>query len=212
TGVGLQHPPVPSGLRDLHRRAALHPGGAHGHGHGSGARGARAPRSARCRVPVRAGVGRGRGPVLHRLAHTRRREPPLLPGRPGPACPVQWGAGPLSEPGGTEVEGRSYTGSPPPDDENRHYYPGGRVDGRPVPSGWYNTPWWQPALAGVGGAMVGVMVFNAMLAPAYAGGMVEGASADAAGDGGDAGADAGGEGGDAGDGGGDFGGDFGGGD
>lgn len=125
------------------------------------------------------------------------------PGPEVPALPGQRGVGSLSEPVSAEVEGRSYTGSPTPDDENRHYYPGGHVDGRPVPSGWYNTPWWQPALAGVGGAMVGMMVFNAMLAPAYAGGMVEGASADAAGDD---------FGGDAGDAGGDFGGDFGGGD
>lgn len=132
------------------------------------------------------------------------------PGPEVPALPGQRGVGSLSEPVSAEVEGRSYTGSPTPDDENRHYYPGGRVDGRPVPSGWYNTPWWQPALAGVGGAMVGMMVFNAMLAPAYAGGMVEGASADAAGD--DFGGDMGADGGDAGDAGGDFGGDFGGGD
>jgi hypothetical protein len=134
---------------------------------------------------------------------------------PGPEVPAlagQRGVGALSEPVSAEVEGRAYTGSPTPDDENRHYYPGGRVDGRPVPSGWYNTPWWQPALAGAGGAMVGMMVFNAMLAPAYAGGMVEGASDDAAGDGGDAGADAGEDAGDAGGDGGDFGGDFGGGD
>ncbi|WP_211228564.1 hypothetical protein [Glycomyces tenuis] len=136
------------------------------------------------------------------------------PGPEVPALPGQRGAGSLTEPVSAEVEGRSYTGSPTPDDENRHYYPGGRVDGRPVPAGWYNTPWWQPALAGVGGALVGMMVFNAMLAPAYAAGAVEGASADTGGDGGggDGGGDSGGDGGDAGGdfGGGDVGGDFGG--
>ncbi|GAB3649447.1 hypothetical protein [Glycomyces tarimensis] len=131
----------------------------------------------------------------------------MQPGPEVPTLPGQARAGALKERVSAEVEGRSYTGSPTPDNENRHYYPGGNVDGRPVPSGWYNTPWWKPALAGVGGALVGMMIFDAMLAPAYAGGMVEGASTDA-------GADAGGaaEGGDAGmdDGGGDFGGDFGG--
>ncbi|GAB3219454.1 hypothetical protein GCM10027447_02400 [Glycomyces halotolerans] len=132
------------------------------------------------------------------------------PGPDVPLLPGQARAGALKEPVSAEVEGRSYTGSPRPDEENRHYYPGGNVDGRPVPAGWYNTPWWKPALAGVGGALVGMMIFDAMLAPAYAGGMVEGGYGDT---GGDAGADAGGtEAGmeDSGDMGGDFGGDLGG--
>lgn len=130
---------------------------------------------------------------------------------PGPEVPTMRGqerTGALTERVSAEVEGRQYTGSPDPDDENRHYYPGGRVDGRPVPAGWYNTPWWKPALAGAAGAFVGLMIFDAMLAPAYAMGAVEGGDvgADA---GGDPGADAGDAGGDAG---GDFGGDMGGGD
>jgi uncharacterized membrane protein YgcG len=140
---------------------------------------------------------------------------------PGPEVPSLVGkrrTGALTEPVSAEVEGRTYTGSPDPSDENRHYYPGGRVDGRPVPAGWYNTPWWQPALAGAAGVFVGMMVFDAMIAPAYAMGAIEGS--DYSGDGGDAGADGGDAGGDGGGdmgggdgGGGDFGGgDFGGGD
>lgn len=135
---------------------------------------------------------------------------------PGPEIPALRGqprVGALTEPVSAEVEGRRYTGSPNPDDENRHYYPGGRVDGRPVPAGWYNTPWWKPALAGAAGAFVGLMVFDAMLAPAYAGGMVEGG--DYYGGDGDAGGDLGGgseTGFESGDAGGDFGGDMGGGD
>lgn len=140
---------------------------------------------------------------------------------PGPEVPSMVGrrrTGALTEPVSAEVEGRTYTGSPDPSDENRHYYPGGRVDGRPVPSGWYNTPWWQPALAGAAGVFVSMMVIDAMIAPAYAMGAVEGGDAgggDAGGDSGDAGADGGDAGGDSGGdfGGGDFGGgDFGGGD
>ncbi|THV32157.1 hypothetical protein [Glycomyces paridis] len=135
---------------------------------------------------------------------------------PGPEIPTLRGqarVGVLTERVSAEVEGRRYTGSPDPDDDNRHYYPGGRVDGRPVPAGWYNTPWWQPALAGAAGAFVGLMIFDAMLAPAYAGGMVEGGGYDqgdggeGAGDGSEAGYDSG-----DGGGGGDFGGDAGGGD
>lgn len=131
---------------------------------------------------------------------------------PGPEIPTLRGqtrVGALTEPVSAEVEGRSYTGSPNPDDQNRHYYPGGRVDGRPVPSGWYNTPWWKPALAGATGAFVGLMVFDAMLAPAYAGGMVAGG--DYYGGEGGAEGDLGG-GSETGDTGGDLGGDFGGGD
>lgn len=133
---------------------------------------------------------------------------------PGPEVPSLVGkprTGALTEPVSAEVEGRSYTGSPNPSDENRHYYPGGRVDGRPVPSGWYNTPWWQPALAGAAGVFVSMMIIDAMIAPAYAMGAVEGGGDS----GGDAGGDAGAEGGDAGgDAGGDYsgGGDYGGGD
>ncbi|WP_205327773.1 hypothetical protein [Glycomyces sp. YM15] len=141
---------------------------------------------------------------------------------PGPEVPSLVGkrrTGALTESVSAEVEGRTYTGSPDPSDENRHYYPGGRVDGRPVPAGWYNTPWWQPALAGAAGVFVGMMVFDAMIAPAYAMGAIEGgdySGDETGGDAGDAGAD-GADGGDAGDaggdfGGGDFGGDFGGGD
>lgn len=128
---------------------------------------------------------------------------------PGPEVPSLVGkprTGALTEPVSAEVEGRTYTGSPDPSDDNRHYYPGGRVDGRPVPAGWYNTPWWQPALAGAAGVFVAMMVFDAMIAPAYAMGAVEGG--DNSGDsGGDSGGDAGSDAGDAG-----SGGDFGGGD
>jgi len=142
---------------------------------------------------------------------------------PGPEIPAMRGqrrTGALTEPVSAEVEGRTYTGSPDPSDQNRHYYPGGNVDGRPVPAGWYSTPWWQPALAGAAGAFVGLMIFDAMIAPAYAMGAVEGGDyggGDTGGDsGGDAGGDAGADSADAGGGdygGGDFGGgDFGGGD
>ncbi|WP_030155423.1 hypothetical protein [Glycomyces sp. NRRL B-16210] len=133
---------------------------------------------------------------------------------PGPEIPTLRGqtrVGALTEPVSAEVEGRSYTGSPDPDDQNRHYYPGGRVDGRPVPAGWYNTPWWKPALAGATGAFVGLMVFDAMLAPAYAGGMVAGGdySGGEGAEGDFGGSETGFESGDSG---GDLGGDFGGGD
>src|SRR5690606_8449274 len=57
------------------------------------------------------------------------------PGPEVPALPGQRGVGSLSEPVSAEVEGRSYTGSPTPDDENRHYYPGGRGPRAPFSGG-----------------------------------------------------------------------------
>ncbi|WP_025272322.1 hypothetical protein [Haloglycomyces albus] len=113
---------------------------------------------------------------------------------PGPAVPElkgTEGVGRLKEPVSAEVEGQTVSGSPQPTEENTHYHPGGRVEGRPVPAGWYSTPWWQPAAAGVAGGIASVMVFNALLAPAYAGGMVDGASPEAVAGGADSDADAG---------------------
>lgn len=133
---------------------------------------------------------------------------------PGPSVellPGQAQAGSVKEDLSAEVKGQTVTASPTPDDQNKHYYPGGRVEGKPVPAGWYNTPWWRPAATGALAGIGTMMVFSALVAPAMAAGAVEGGGGD--GDGMD---DAGG--GDDFDGGGDdfaggdMGGDFGGGD
>ncbi|MFR9730230.1 hypothetical protein ACL03H_13455 [Saccharopolyspora sp. MS10] len=73
---------------------------------------------------------------------------------PGPELPdLSHGAGRVSELREVEVEGRQQIASPSPGDRTPHYYPGGRVAGRPVPEGWYSEPWWKPALvAGAWGA------------------------------------------------------------
>lgn len=140
---------------------------------------------------------------------------------PGPELPrdaEQERAGKVTEDRRVSVEGHDYEASPEPGSRTPHYYPGGRVAGRPVPQGWYSEPWWKPALVagawGVGSFLLFDAMFSGMYgipdAQAWEAGYDAG-QADAA-DGGDGGGD-GGDGGDGGgDGGGDMGGDYGGGD
>lgn len=84
---------------------------------------------------------------------------------PGPDLPgsaERARAGELEGDRRVDVEGRSVTGSPQPSERNNHYYPGGTVDGRPVPAGWYSEPWWKPMLLGGVGAVGGMMVASAL--------------------------------------------------
>lgn len=140
---------------------------------------------------------------------------------PGPDLPAdaeRERAGKVTEDRSVSVEGRDFEASPQPSDATPHYYPGGRVAGRPVPQGWYSEPWWKPALVagawGVGSMLLFSAMFSGMYgipdAQAWEQGYDAG-QADAA-ESGDAGGDGGDGGGDYGDGGGDYGGDYGGGD
>src|SRR3979411_3301017 len=70
---------------------------------------------------------------------------------PGPELPQdreRERAGKVTEHRRVNVEGEVYEASPEPGQNTPHYYPGGRVAGRPVPQGWYSQPWWKPALIG----------------------------------------------------------------
>jgi hypothetical protein len=142
---------------------------------------------------------------------------------PGPELPVdreQERAGKVTEERRVTVEGHDYEASPDPGDRTPHYYPGGRVAGRPVPQGWYSEPWWRPALVAGAWGVGSVLLFSAMFSGMY--GIPDAAAwesgydagqqeaAEGGGDGGDAGGDAGGDYG-GGDYGGGFGGDYGGG-
>lgn len=143
----------------------------------------------------------------------------LDPGPELPESPDQRGAGAVDERRAVNVEGRDYQASPHPGDDTPHYYPGGRVAGRPVPQGWYSEPWWRPALTagawGVGSFLLFDALFSGMhgipSAQAWEQGYDAG-QADMGGDGGDMDGDGGDIGGDGGDMGGDGGGDWGGGD
>lgn len=98
---------------------------------------------------------------------------------PGPELPSlseATGAGRVSEYREVEVEGQQQVASPHPSERTPHYYPGGRVSGRPVPEGWYSQPWWKGALvggaAGVGSFLLMDALFSGMDGvPAEAAGM-----------------------------------------
>ena len=133
---------------------------------------------------------------------------------PGPDLPplaAARAAGQLTKEREVDVQGQHFKAGPQPGAETPYYYPGGYVQGRPVPGGWYSTPWWKTALIGGAGAIGTLLIFDALFSPAFA----DPGYGDFGGDyGGDFGGDGGGFDGGGGDGGGDgfdFG-DFGGGD
>ncbi|MEV6597324.1 hypothetical protein AB0M36_10725 [Actinoplanes sp. NPDC051346] len=137
---------------------------------------------------------------------------------PGPELPPlhgAQGAGQLTREREVTVQGQHYRAGPQPGTQTPYYYPGGRVQGRPVPAGWYSTPVWKTALGAGVGALGGMLIFDALFSPGfgdlgYSEGYEEGFQ-EAAGDfGGDQSGDIGSGGNDFGAG--DVGGDFGGGD
>src|SRR5919107_2571625 len=142
---------------------------------------------------------------------------------PGPDLPPlagAQGAGQLTREREVDVQGQHYKAGPRPGPDTPYYYPGGRVQGRPVPAGWYSTPVWKTALGAGAGVLGGMLIFDALFSPGfgdmgYGAGFADGyqdAAGDFGGGGGGGGGDFGGGGGDSG-GGGDWGGgDFGGGD
>lgn len=84
---------------------------------------------------------------------------------PGPELPSdaeRENAGKVSEHRSVEVEGQHYEASPTPGQNTPHYYPGGRVAGRPVPQGWYSEPWWKPALVAGAWGLGSMFLFSAM--------------------------------------------------
>ena len=139
---------------------------------------------------------------------------------PGPELPPlasTQGAGRLTQEREVTVQGQHYKAGPMPGADTPYYYPGGRVQGRPVPAGWYSTPVWKTALGAGAGVLGGMLIFDALFAPGfgdmgYGDGFQDGYQ-DAAQDfGGDGGFDGNGFDGNGFDGGGFDGGDFGGGD
>jgi len=156
--------------------------------------------------------------ALEGLAYARaaRLAMGLDPGPDLPPLASAQGAGALTQEREVNVQGHQYRAGPQPGADTPYYYPGGRVQGRPVPAGWYSTPVWKTALGAGAGALGGLLIFDALFSPAFG----DSGYGDGYQDGFDAGNDADGGGNDfsgaddsGGDfGGGDFGGDFGGGD
>lgn len=84
------------------------------------------------------------------------------PGPDLPPVPGQGGAGSVTEDRDVNVDGREYAASPHPSDHTPHYYPGGRIAGRPVPQGWYSEPWWKPALIGGAWGLGSALLFGSL--------------------------------------------------
>jgi len=84
---------------------------------------------------------------------------------PGPDLPrdvERERAGEVTEHRRVDVDGQVYEASPEPGENTPHYYPGGRVAGRPVPQGWYSEPWWKPALVAGAWGLGSMFLFSAM--------------------------------------------------
>jgi len=138
----------------------------------------------------------------------------LDPGPDVPPLAAARGVGQLTKDREVEVQGHQYRAGPNPGADTPYYYPGGRVQGRPVPAGWYSEPWWKTALIAGAGAVGTMLLFDALFSPAWGDMGHDSGFQDGLDYADQHGWDPGGEGGDGGggDAGGDFGGDGGGGD
>ncbi|WP_329104341.1 hypothetical protein OG792_29420 [Micromonospora sp. NBC_01699] len=90
---------------------------------------------------------------------------------PGPELPplaAARGAGTLTREREVDVQGQTFRAGPQPGAGTPYYYPGGRYQGRPVPSGWYSTPWWKTGLAAGAGVIGGMLIADALFSPAFA--------------------------------------------
>ena len=90
---------------------------------------------------------------------------------PGPELPplaAARGAGSLTREREVNVQGQTFRAGPQPGAGTPYYYPGGRYQGRPVPSGWYSTPWWKTGLAAGAGVIGGMLIADALFSPAFA--------------------------------------------
>ncbi len=108
--------------------------------------------------------GLARETTLAGLAYIRaaRLAMGLDPGPELPALAAQRGVGAITEEREVDLDGRRYRASPQPAGDTPYYHPGGRVQGRPVPAGWYSEPWWHSALATGAGVVGGLLLFDAL--------------------------------------------------
>lgn len=90
---------------------------------------------------------------------------------PGPDLPplaAARGAGQLTRERQVDVQGQTFKAGPQPGQDTPYYYPGGRMQGRPVPAGWYSTPWWKTALGAGAGVLGGMLIADALFSPGFA--------------------------------------------
>jgi hypothetical protein len=92
----------------------------------------------------------------------------LDPGPDLPELPSQRRSGVLTKEREVEVQGQTLRAGPTAGPQTPYYYPGGMVDGRPVPGGWYSTPWWKTALVAGASTLGTMMIFDALFSPSFA--------------------------------------------
>ncbi len=85
------------------------------------------------------------------------------PGAPLPPPAGADTAGAVGAPRSARWEDREVAAAPVPGDRTPHFFPGGRVRGRPVPEGWYSEPWWSAAQTPAGWPPDAVGLFDALL-------------------------------------------------
>jgi hypothetical protein len=90
------------------------------------------------------------------------------PGPELPALAAARGAGRLTKEREVSVQGQVFKAGPQPGRGTPYYYPGGHYQGRPVPAGWYSTPWWKTALGAGAGVVGGMLIADALFSPAFA--------------------------------------------
>ncbi|GLY28080.1 DUF1542 domain-containing protein [Kineosporia sp. NBRC 101731] len=77
---------------------------------------------------------------------------------PGPAVPQESSVPAVEGTRRVTVNNEEYVASSGPGNATPYYYPGGQVQGRTVPAGWYSRPWWKTAMvagaAGIGSMLV----------------------------------------------------------
>ncbi|MFC7548220.1 hypothetical protein [Plantactinospora sp. GCM10030261] len=89
---------------------------------------------------------------------------------PGPELPqlaAARGTGQLTKERQVDVQGQTFRAGPQPGAATPYYYPGGRFQGRPVPAGWYSTPWWKTALGAGVGVVGGLLIADALFSPTF---------------------------------------------
>ncbi|GAB4105706.1 hypothetical protein GCM10028790_47250 [Micromonospora taraxaci] len=114
--------------------------------------------------------GLARETALEGLAYIRAARTALGidPGPEVPALAAARGVGQLTKEREVDVQGQTFRAGPQPGRETPYYYPGGRYQGRPVPAGWYSTPWWKTALGAGAGVLGGILIADALFSPAFA--------------------------------------------
>lgn len=105
--------------------------------------------------------------ALEGLAYVRaaRTAMGLDPGPELPALAAARQAGTIRQERAVEVDGHEYRAAPAYSQSTPYYYPGGVVQGRPVPGGYYSEPIWKTALATGAGVVGGMLLFDALFSP-----------------------------------------------